>query len=202
LIGWLAWQLSPAPAILAVASLSDPVKLATLGERGANSRLNKIVYWLHQSQNRGLALETVIGISQTINRTKEPRASLVKASLVRNMEIAGQLGLFTPDDLERLRHGKSGMVTKGPYAGTSVEIDHIVPYALAKEAGNELANLEMIPESLNRKKSDHVGERQLAHAQRLYEAGLLSKESLDRVQAHALSGGEERRREHRTARGE
>ena len=84
-----------------------------------------------------------------------------------------------------MRRGHAGIVTQGPYTRSPVEIDHIVPYSLAKEVGNELANLEMLPELLNRRKSNHVGERQLSHAQRLYEAGLLTPESLARVQAHA-----------------
>jgi hypothetical protein len=181
LLSWLLWQVSAGPAIFAVANLSDPAKLATLGERGANSRLNKIVYWLHESQRRGVSAPIAIGLAQTLNWTKEPRAGLVKESLLRNMRIADELGLFTPANLDRLRRGHAGIITKGPYAKSTVEIDHIVPYSLAKEVGNELANLEMLPEPLNRQKSNHVGERQLAHAQRLAEAGLLSKESLARV---------------------
>jgi len=47
--------------------------------------------------------------------------------------------------------------------------------------GNELANLEMLPKTLNREKSNRVNERQLAHAERLREAGLLTGESYARV---------------------
>jgi hypothetical protein len=185
LIGCLLWQFSPIGAVFAISNLSDPAKLATLGERGANSRLNKVVYWLDQARRRGLPAGTTVSLAQTLNWTTEPRASLVKASLLRNMQIAEQLGLLTPDNRDRLRHGKAAIVTKGPYVNSSVEIDHIVPYSLAREAGNELANLEMLPEPLNRRKSNRVGERQLAHAQRLFQARLISKESLARVEAQA-----------------
>jgi hypothetical protein len=185
LIGWLLWQFSPVGPVFAVANLSDPAKLATLGERGANPRLNKIVYWLDQARRHGLPVGTTISFAQTLNWTTEPRASLVKASLLRNMQIAEQLGLLTSDNRDRLRHGKAAIVTKGPYANSPVEIDHIVPYSLAREAGNELANLEMLPEPLNRRKSNRVGERQLAHAQRLFQARLISKESLARVESQA-----------------
>jgi hypothetical protein len=185
LLGWFVWQFSPVHPVLAVASLSDPAKLATLGERGANSRLNKIVYWLHEAGRSGMSYSSTITLAQTLNWTREPRAALVKESLLRNTRIAAQFGLFTPENLDRLRHGHAGHITKGPYANSAVEIDHIVPYSLAKEAGNELANLEMLPEPLNRQKSNHVGERQLAHAQRLFDAGLISRESLERVEAQA-----------------
>ena len=183
--GGLVWQFSPLPALRAISSLSDPAKLATLGKRGANSRLNKLVYWLDQARRRGLPPQTAISLAQTLNRTSEPRASLVKAGLLRNLKIADQLGLLTPDNQERLRRGRAAVVTRGPYAGQHAEIDHIVPISLAPEVGNELANLEMLPARLNRNKSDWVGPRQLAHAQALAQAGLLSAESLARVRAKA-----------------
>ena len=55
----------------------------------------------------------------------------------------------------------------------------------AHECGNELANLEWLPQPLNRAKSNSVGPRQLAHAQRLLEAHLLSPESFDRLKRQA-----------------
>ncbi|MFO1501938.1 MAG: hypothetical protein U1G07_26780 [Verrucomicrobiota bacterium] len=182
----LLWHFSPFQAVVALANLSDPAKLATLGERGANSRLNKLVYWLHDAGRRGWAPDTAIRAAQFVNRTAEPRASLVKESLLRNLQIAEELGLFTSENLDRMRQGKAAIVTRGPYRNAPVEIDHIVPYSLAREAGNELANLEMLPEPLNRRKSNRVGDRQLAHARRLWQAGLLSKESLNRVETEYL----------------
>jgi hypothetical protein len=50
-----------------------------------------------------------------------------------------------------------------------------------------LANLEMLPKTMNRQKSNHVTTRQLDYAARFLEAGLLSKESFVRVQAKANS---------------
>jgi hypothetical protein len=182
--GWLWWPVSPRPAVLAVANLSDPAKLATLSERGANPRLIKIVYWLDAARNRGLPPELAVDLAQVKNGTRDPRASLVRQSLLRNLKIADGLALFTPENKERMRNGRAPVVMRGPYAGSKIEVDHIVPLSLAKEAGNELANLEMMPQPLNRRKSNRVGERQLSHAQRLFDAGLLSRESLNRVQAH------------------
>jgi hypothetical protein len=181
LAGTLGWRFSPLQAVLAVSTLSDPAKLATLGKRGANSRLNKIVYWLDQSRSRGMSPETAVSLSQRLNSTTEPQASLVKASLLRNLKIADELGLLTAENRERLRRGNAAVVTRGPYAGANVEIDHIVPVSLAPEVGNELANLEMLPAPLNRLKSNRVGPRQLSHAEALAQAGLLSPESLARV---------------------
>jgi hypothetical protein len=181
----LAWQFLALRAVQAISSLSDPAKLATLGKRGANSRLNKIVYWLDAARSQGASPDLTITLAQLYNFTREPRASLVKASLLRNLRIADGLGLFTSENADRLRRGHAAVITRGPYAGKNVEIDHIVPVSLAPEAGNELANLEMLPEPLNRSKSDRVGPRQLAHAETLAQAGLLTPESLARVRAKA-----------------
>lgn len=182
----LLWQVGPVQPVQAIAGLSDPDKLQTLGERGANSRLNKIVYWLDDGRSRGWRPETILSLAQILNQTREPRAGLVKASLLRNLKIADELGLLTVENRKRLRQGNAALVTRGPYNAEAVEIDHIVPYSLAPEAGNELANLEMLPRTLNRQKSNKVGERQTAHAQKLHDAGLLTKDSLERVKSAAL----------------
>ena len=185
LVGWLGWQFGPVQSLQAVTSLSDPAKLATLGERGANSRLNKLVYWLDQSERQGLSAAKTMDLAQWFNGTETRRAALVKDSLLNNLKTARGLGLLTGANLDHLRRGHAATVTRGPYAGESVEIDHIVPYSLAPEIGNELANLEMLPRTLNRRKSNRVGERQLAYADRFYEMGLLSKPSWERVHDHA-----------------
>ena len=181
----IAWGYPAIQGVHAIATLSDPAKLATLRERGANPRLNKILYWLDQVRGRGLSVETSATIAQLWNRTGEPRAALVRSSLSRNLKIGDELGLFTPENRDHLRRGHAAIVTRGPYRGEPVEIDHIVPVSLAPEVGNELANLELLPETLNRRKSNRVGPRQLAHAEALRSAGLLTAESYARVQARS-----------------
>ncbi|MCD6051921.1 MAG: hypothetical protein K0Q55_3339 [Verrucomicrobia bacterium] len=177
----LVWQLTPLQAIVAIASLSDPDKLATLGERGANPRLNKIVFWMHESFDRGGSPEAAVEWAQRLNGESGLRAELVHDSLMRNWKIARELGLLTSENLDKLKRGNAAEVTYGPYAGESVEIDHIVPFSIAPEVGNELANLEMLPRTVNRKKSDKVTDRQVDYAEKLQEAGLLSEGTLEKV---------------------
>ena len=175
------WQFNPVADVRTVAALIDPVKLAALGERGANPRLNKLIYWLWHAEQRGLSPESSLNWALWLNGQQEPQAGLVKESLLRNVKIATQLGLLDAQNLDHLRHGRAAIVRSGPYRGEVVEIDHIVPYSLAPEVGNDLANLEMLPRTLNRRKSNLVNERQLAHAERLHTAGLLTQKSLDQV---------------------
>lgn len=60
-----------------------------------------------------------------------------------------------------MKRGKSPIVTTGPYAGEIAEVDHILPVAKFPQYGKEFWNLELMPQSLNRRKSDTVGQRQL-----------------------------------------
>lgn len=184
--GLLVWQFTPLQAVVALGSLTDPEKVATLGERGANSRVNKIVFWMDAAQKRGLSGETAVSWAQALNGLTEPRASLVKQQLLRNLNIAGELGLLTDDNRARLKRGNAARATRGPYSGEIVEIDHVVPLSLAPELGNELANLEMLPETLNRRKSNRVTKQQLAHAEKFFEIGLLKKESLEHIRESAM----------------
>lgn len=185
ILAGLGWQFTPIPAIVAISSLSDPAKLATLGKRGANPRLNKIVYWLDVARDRGLAPAGTVEWAQRLNGVSGPRAPLVRDTLLRNLRIAEQLGLFTDSNRGRLRSGEAGIITAGPYKGETVEIDHIVPISLAPELGNELANLEMLPRPLNRSKSNRVGARQIDVAEEFRQAGMLSPESMARLRTAA-----------------
>ena len=186
IVALLVWQFTPLQAIFVLSNLTDPAKLRTLGERGANDRLNKIVFWLDDARHRGISAETAVHWAQFLNGTREPRASLVRTSLLHNLKIAEGLGLLTPENRERLKRGNAAIITRGPYAGEPVEIDHIVPFSVAPELGNELANLEMLPRAENRRKSDRIGERQLAHAEALFRAGLLNQATLSTIRQRSL----------------
>jgi hypothetical protein len=183
--GTLGWVAGPLEAVWAVRSLSDPAKLATLGHRGANPRLNKIVFWLAQARDRGMEPATALQLSQLLNGELEAPARLRATNLLRNLKIADELGLLTPENQSCLRSGKAATITQGPYRGNLAEVDHIVPVSLVPEVGNELANLELMPAPLNRQKSARVGPRQLAHAEAMEAAGLLKSGTLPRVRSVA-----------------
>jgi len=72
-------------------------------------------------------------------------------------------------------------VTKGPYKGDQLSVDHIIPRAVVPELDNVIANLELMPSRMNSAKRDRIGSRQKALAQKLHRAGLLSKEQLREV---------------------
>ena len=145
-------------AMGAIRSLTDPAKIATLKDpRASNDRLLKLIYWLHQAQQAGQDPQVILDASLM----QQPRLHLVKESLLRNLVIAFRLGLLTPQNLDAMKRGKSPTVTLGPYAGEIAEVDHILPVAKFPQYGKEFWNLELMPQSLNRRKSDTVGQRQM-----------------------------------------
>lgn len=169
-----AGETTPAAAI---ASLTDPVKLATLkGERAANPRLQKCVYWLAYAEEHGQKPEAVLGDAARLNKTEGTSyAGFIRWGLLENLNIAKELGLLTPEGMEELRRGKSATITKGKYAGQEAEADHTIPRAVCPELANQVMNLELLPAALNRAKSDKVTEKAKTFAKELYDAKLLSE---------------------------
>jgi hypothetical protein len=59
--------------------------------------------------------------------------------------------------------------------------DHIIPRSVTPELDNTLCNLEMMPLTLNQRKSAKIGQRQIDLARRWNQDGLLSDEGLKAV---------------------
>lgn len=162
--------------------LIDPAKLATLGDRGANPRVQKITAILWQAKMDGhdpneVAEKAVAGIGW--GGTEKGR--LTAEAMVRNLTILERLHGTTPEDLADMRRGRTADVRRGPYTGEIISVDHIIPRAIAPELDNVIANLELMPLSLNLRKGSKVGDRQLSLAKKLNTAGLLSDEGLRRI---------------------
>jgi hypothetical protein len=158
-------------------SLVDPAKLATLGERRANPRVQKIVYWLETGRREGQSPEQLL--QETMHRIgwDDERGQFTTAALLRNLDIATKLGCTDAEGMEHMRHGKCPIVKVGPYAGDFLSVDHIVPRALYPQLDNVLANLEFMPMQLNRAKGDSFGQRQEFELRRFERAGLIPKGS-------------------------
>jgi hypothetical protein len=167
-----------------IKSLIEPAKLATLGDRGANPRTQKITAILWKAKQAGedpakVAAQAVdlIGWGGTT------KGSLTAEAIVRNLTIAERLGSVTPEDIEAMSRGRAATVRKGPYAGEILSVDHIIPRAVAPELDNVIANLELMPLSVNQRKGNKVTSRQADLARKLNAARLFSEEGLKRVLA-------------------
>lgn len=166
-----------------IADLIKPEKLATLGPRGANPRIQKCVAQLEAARQDGQKVEKVATKAVTIaGYTNRAAAKLTAAALVRNHDIATKLGCLDEAGLAEMRRGKSPTVKKGPYKGQELSVDHIIPRAVVPELDCVIANLELLPMRLNQSKNDTIGARQRSLATKLHEAGLLTTEGLRKVQ--------------------
>ncbi|MDI9397484.1 MAG: hypothetical protein QM531_06780 [Candidatus Pacebacteria bacterium] len=176
-------QAGTSASAVAIASLTDPAKLATLkGEGAANPRLQKCVYWLAYAEEQGEKPEVVLDESAKLNKTAgTPYAGFVSWGLLENLKIAKELGLLTPAGMAELKRGKSATITKGQYAGQEAEAGLVIPKAVCPELQNQVMNLELLPASLNRAKSDKVTDRAKVFAKELYDAKLLSEEGWTKV---------------------
>ena len=176
-------QIDPAQLIK---PLIDPVKLATLKERGANQRVQKITSILWKAKQDGQdpvkVAEKAVGL---IGWGSTPKGELTASAMVRNLTIAEKLGATTPQDIDDMSKGKTGDVRNGPYTGQMLSVDHIIPRAVVPELDNVIANLELMPLSLNMSKNDKVTSRQVDLAKKMNAAGLLSESGLRRVLAVA-----------------
>ena len=172
-------QIDPAQLIK---PLIDPVKLATLKERGANQRVQKITSILWKAKQDGQdpvkVAEKAVGL---IGWGSTPKGELTASAMVRNLTIAEKLGATTPQDIDDMSKGKTGDVRNGPYTGQMLSVDHIIPRAVVPELDNVIANLELMPLSLNMSKNDKVTSRQADLAKKMNAAGLLSESGLRRV---------------------
>jgi len=164
-----------------LAEQSDPAKLATLGKRGANPRVNRIVFYLHQAQQAGTTPATALEQAFRLNGTTGLVAVLSKETQLLNYRHAQDWGLLTPENLVDLKTGEAPAITRGPHAGQDTDVDHIVPVSLAPEAGNSLANLELLPSSVNRAKGARIGWREVQFAARLQDAGIIRESTLTRI---------------------
>jgi len=168
-----------------IAPLIDPAKLAALGKRGANSRVQKCVYWLAVARAAGARPDRVAGDAVARAGYTREAAALTKAELVRNLDIAEKLGCLDAAGLAKMRRGSAPTVRKGPYAGDIASVDHIIPRAVAPELDNCIANLELLPLKVNESKNDKIGERQIDLARKLHAAGLLSAAGKQRIDSHS-----------------
>ncbi len=98
--------------VIAIASLTDPAKIATLvGTDACNRRLNKCAYWMHQATVLGLDLNRLISEATCRYDDSEQHRGLVIKSLLKNNGQMMRLGCYTAEELALLKMGKSAMIT-------------------------------------------------------------------------------------------
>jgi hypothetical protein len=181
-----AWALDTART--ALVSLCDPAKIATLtSDRAANPRVRKIAYWLEVARQAGRDPQVEMeAVMEAVGWGGTLKGELTAKAMVRNRIIAERLGCLDAEGMERMRRGASPTVKRGPYAGDKLHVDHIIPRTVSPKLDLVLANLELMPATVNYRKGRKVGQRQVDLANKLYAASALSAEDRDVVLAKQI----------------
>jgi len=176
-------QIAGADAVRsAMINLCDPAKIATLtSDRAANPRVRKIAYWLEVARQEGRDPQAEMDqVMAALGWGGTLKADMTAAAMARNRTIAERLGCLDAEGMALLRRGNAPTIKFGPYAGEKLTVDHIIPRAVSPSLDLVLANLELMPHSLNLRKGSKIGQRQIDLANKLLQAGLLS------AQEHAV----------------
>jgi hypothetical protein len=173
----------------ALTNLCDPAKIATLtSDRAANPRVRKIAYWLEIARQQGRDPQAEMNaVMEAVGWGGTLKGELTAKAMVRNRIIAERLGCLDAEGMERLRRGASPTVKRGPYSGDKLHVDHIIPRTVTPALDLVLANLELMPATLNYRKGRKIGQRQVDLANRLHAASALSAEDRDVVLAKQIS---------------
>ncbi len=176
-------------ARIALVSLCDPAKIATLtSDRAANPRVRKITYWLEIARQQGRDPQAEMeAVMEAVGWGGTLKGQLTTKAMVRNRIIAERLGCLDDEGMALMRRGRSPTVKRGPYAGDKLHTDHIIPFSVSPALDHVLANLELMPATVNYRKGRKVGQRQVDLANKLHVASALSAEDRDIVLAKQIS---------------
>ena len=105
-----------------LASLIDPAKLATLGKRGANPRIQKAVLILAEAESDKLDPGAVCAVAVQRVKMKPAAGELTKAALLCNLDIARKRGCLDAAGLDDMRHGRAPTIRRGPYKGDKLSV--------------------------------------------------------------------------------
>lgn len=109
---------SGADAVLAVAQLTDPARLAALPDAAFAAQLGPALGWLHVARRRDIAPEAIIARAFQANRLDAAAADLTRACLLRNLARADDWRLFEfAASAQALALGRPALIPVGLHQG-------------------------------------------------------------------------------------
>jgi len=174
----------------ALVNLCDPAKIATLtSDRAANPRVRKIAYWLEVARQEGRDPQAEMDqVMARLGWGDTLKGDLTTAAMARNRIIAERLGCLDAEGMALLRRGSAPTIKFGPYAGEKLTVDHIIPRAVSPSLDLVLANLELMPHSLNMRKGSKIGQRQIDLANKFLQAGMISPQEHEVIVSRRTPG--------------
>lgn len=121
--------------------------------REGNIPFRKALFHLASAQKSGLSSAEIADEIYRDSQMPQPIIEIRKKRAIGNLKEIRGLGLDTAENLNLLKRGESPYVTRGIYAGSKVEVDHMVSIRDSIAFKNEVANFQLLPEPINRKKT-------------------------------------------------
>jgi hypothetical protein len=182
-ISWSAVVADPFGEL--ISPLVDPAKLATLGPRAANPRVQKYVAHLADAKRAGEDPALVAKRAIELVGLREKAAEISVERMLQNLAVAEKNGCLEEAGLRDMRRGQAPTIQVGAHKGDELSVDHVIPLKIAPELDKVIANLKLVPLRANASKQAKVGEEGLAFARRLRDAGLLSESGMTAVERAA-----------------
>ncbi len=158
-----------------VGSLIDPARLATITTRsGVTTRTHKLLAYLYQHEAAGGDIAGVL--KKAAGRDSGIfDAKIDIAQIQKTYHQAKEWGIFDDaGNIERMQHERAPTITRGPYAGQFVEVDHIIPWSRAPETRTTFGNLRYLPEKVNQARSDTLDADMIEKVNEYAKRGLLT----------------------------
>ena len=143
------------------------------GTRSGNRILRKVEFHLKEARLAGTSYDSALSTIYYKSATAPALVQLRKQALLKVMNADQQLGGFTPENMQRLEGGGATVVTRGNRLGEFTHVDHRVPIRGPNGRAiyeNEVANFQILPESINLQKGARVDQSSLIQERKLDRA--------------------------------
>jgi hypothetical protein len=162
--------------------LLDPTRLQALkGPRGANPSFNKIMYWVHVSEQKGLDTTSLLNEALHQHGVPQQGIDLIVHNLKDSYQLGQTLEAFTAANLTKLRTG--GSAKMGPLMNNTgvLDIGHIIDVDAVPDLGRTIANLKWEWSGVNRAYKNQTTPQALQWARKMYDAGLITAAELSKI---------------------
>ena len=149
-------------AVSALAALTDPNRLETLGDEDQfRAQLGPALGWLHVARRRDVAPEAVILRAFGVNGLNGERARLTREALLRNLARADAWELFgNAVSAHALANGRPAPIDVGMHRGHLAQTAVILPEGLGPASRREFACLVLRADDELPPRPPHVYRRQ------------------------------------------
>ena len=155
-------------------TIGDVKELPALGgdQREGNPLFREALYHLVLAQKRGTSNSEIVNQLYEHSQLPKPIIEIRKERVIGNFKEMRLLGLDTTENIKLLKEGKAPLITKGnpKYLGERAEVDHMVSVLQALQFKNEVANYQLLPQSINRTKRGSSCEGHQAKLESAYKA--------------------------------